>query len=290
MEDSEKLTSIEDDEERPKKSVKARKSSQILYDYVINERLSWSVGFAVEVYSETDNFWYPGQVIKSRGEKMRKTVEVIYNGRTKIVPVHSQHIRPLMTSLKEILRKSFDNILDEANLLLISHQPKQENIDLDAFISYSQQDALDAVALLDHLLKQRGVKSWLDLHIDSEISVPEMSKGIAKSSVFLIFLTKSYFERVFTVFELETALKLGKLIIVVWEGDDRAGGFTEFKDYINACPDKYKAHLFQHEALRFERRQHLQNAQIELIADRIIFHSADPYRHKTCVCIPCVVL
>jgi len=289
MEDNEDLK-VEEDEERPKRSAKARKSSHILYDYVINDRLSWSVGFPVEVYSETDNFWYPGQVIKSRGENMQKTVEVIYNGRTKSLPVHSQHIRPLMTSLKEELRKSFDNILGEANELLITNEPKQENIEFDAFISYSQQDALDAVALLNHLLKQHDVKSWLDLHIDSDISVPEMSKGIAKSSVFLIFLTKSYFERVYAVFELETALKLGKLIIVVWEGDDRAGGYTEFKDYISTCPDTYKAHLFQNEALRFERRKHLQNAQIKIIADRIILHSVDPYRHKTSQCIQCVIL
>jgi len=290
MEHKDDLGKVEDDEEIPKSSVKARKSSQILYDYVLNERLSWSVGFAVEVWSETDGFWYPGQVIKSSGENMQKTVEVIYNGRTKILPVHSQLIRPLMTSLKEVWRKSFNNILDEVNLLLISNEPKQENIELDAFISYSQQDALDAVALLNHLLKQHDVKAWLDLHIESEISVPEMSKGIAKSSVFLIFLTKSYFERVYTVFELQTALKLGKMVIVVWEGDDRAGGYTEFKDYINACPDIYRAHLFQNEAIRFERRQHLQDAQMKIIADRIILHSADPYRHKTSECIPCVVL
>jgi len=279
---------IVDDEEITTASLRARKSSHILYDIVINERQLWGIGFPVEVYSERDQFWYPGQVIKVFGEDSKKTVEVIYNGRTKILPVHSGLLRPLMTDLKNEFRMSFPDILENAHLMLEKHEPKEETIEFDAFISYSQQDAQDAVGLIYQLLKPHGVKVWLDVQSESEISVSRMSKSIAKSIVFLIYLTKSYFDRVFTVFELETALALDKHVIVIWEGDERRGGYTDFKFYIDACPDKYKD-IFNNEAIKFERKRHLQDAQIKMIA-KMILHSANPNPHETVQCMRCVVL
>jgi len=276
------------DEVVPTTSVRASRTSHNRYDYVINERQLWGVGFPVEVYSERDQSWYPGQVIKVFVEDSKKTVEVIYNCRTKILPVHSGLLRPLMTDLKNQLRMSFSEILKNANLMLQKHEPKYEAIELDAFISYSQQDAQDAVGLIWHLLKPYGVKAWLDVQNESQTSVSRISMSIAKCSVFLIYLTKSYFERVFTVFELETALALDKQVIVVWEGDERRGGYTGFKIYIDACPDKYKD-IFHHEAIKFERRKHLQDAQIRMIA-KMILHSANPNSHETYQCMRCVAL
>jgi len=240
------------------------------------------------VYSEGDEFWYPGQVIKVTGEGTKKTVEVIYNGRTKILPVHSGLLRPLMTDLKNQLRMSFSDILESANMMLEKDEPKEETIEFDSFISYSQEDAQDAVGLIYLLLQPYGVKVWLDVQNESEISVSGMSKSIAKSSVFLIYLTKGYFDSVFTVFELETALALDKQIIVVWEGDERRGGYTDFKFYLDACPDKYKD-IFDNEAMKFERRKHQQDAQMKVIA-RMILDNANPNRHKTYECMRCVVL
>jgi len=86
------------------------------------------------------------------------------------------------------------------------------------------------------------------------------------SSVFVIYIMKSYFERVFTIFELETAVALKKPVTVMWEGDERCGGYPDFKIHIDECPDKYKAKLFQDEAMKFELRKHLRDAQVNVIA------------------------
>jgi len=139
---------------------------------------------------------------------------------------------------------------------------------MDAFISYSQEDVKDAVALLQLLQKTHGLSVWLDTQ-ENDNGVSGMSKGIAMSSVFVIFLTKSYFERVFTIFEFETAVALKKPVIVMWEGDERCGWYLDFKIHIDECPDEYKAKLFQDEAMKFEHRKHLRDVQVNVIARRI---------------------
>merc|ERR1712060_754959 len=118
------------------------------------------------------------------------------------------------------------------------------------------------------LLKLKGLNAWFDQQQD-DISTTGMSMGISKSCCFILFLTKSYFRKTITIFELETALALNKQIIVVWEGDDQCGGHSDFETYINACPEKYKDKLFEKEALKFERRKHLQEAQVNVIIERI---------------------
>jgi len=135
---------------------------------------------------------------------------------------------------------------------------------LEAFISSSQQE----VALLQLLLKTNGHSVWLHSQ-ENNIGVSGMAKAIEMSSVFVFFQTKSYFERVFTIFKLETASGLKKPVIVIWEGDERCGGCPDFKIQVDECPDKYKTKLFQDEAMKFERRKHLRDAQVNLIAQRI---------------------
>jgi len=237
-------------------------------DIVNNDRPSWGIGFAVEVYSQSDEAWFAGQVIEVAGVRGRRVVKVVYNGKTKSMPVFSSELRPLETISEVASTRPFSNIIGEVNDLLDKHKPEIKSIALDAFLSYSQKDAPDAVGLLYWLLKERGVNTWFDQQQD-EISVSRMSTGISQSRCFIIFLTESYFTRVFTVFELETALALEKEIIVVWEGDERYGGFNDFKSHMEACPEKYRVKLFEREALKFERRKRLQEAQIKTIADRI---------------------
>merc|ERR1712060_68783 len=167
--------------------------------------------------------------------------------------------------------KSFTEVLQEANDKLALHKSDIEPILLHAFIPYVQNDAKDAAGILYLLLKQKGLKVWFDQQQD-DISVRNMSKRVSSSSVFILFLTNSYFKKTFTVFELETALALNKQILVVWEGDDQCGrgGFSDFELYKEACPERYKTRLFEKEALEFERRMHLQEAQINVIAKRIL--------------------
>merc|ERR1712060_314287 len=119
---------------------------------------------------------------------------------------------------------------------------------------------------------------------EKDIAVSGMSKGIAMSSTFVIFLTKSYFERVFTIFELETAVALKKPVIVIWEGDERCGGYPDLKSHIDKCPNKYKVMLFQDEAMKFERRKHLRDAQVNVIAQRIHAKTIETNTSKTTWC------
>jgi len=236
-------------------------------DIVNNNRFSWGKGVAVEVYSKSVDAWFPGKIIEVKGDKSDRKVKVVYNNNTKSVPLFSSELRPLRT-IPSVSQLSFGDLFLKATNLLEEYEPQIQPIILDAFVSYSQDDAQDAVALLYWLLKSREVKTWVDQQ-QADISVKAMSSGISKSRCFIIFLTKSYFKKHYPVFELETALKLEKQIIVIWEGDVRCGGFSDFKSHIDACPEKYKGILFKKEALKFERRKHLQEAQINKIVHRI---------------------
>jgi len=238
-------------------------------DVIQNDRTSWGKGFAVEVYSKSDEAWFQGQIIEVVGFRRSKMVKVVYNGKIKSISVLSGELRPLLSTSELTTNVSFRTVLKDVNTLLNEHNPKIEPIVWDAFVSYSQIDSQDAVGLLYLLLKSRGVNIWFDQQ-QNDISVSGMSSGISKSGVFLIFLSCSYFNRVFTVFELETALSQNKEIIVVWEADERCGGHSNFNSHLEACPKKYKAKLFEKEAIKFERRKHLQEAQMNVLAERIL--------------------
>jgi len=241
-----------------------------LVDEVNNDRQSWDKGVSVEVWSETKEDWFVGKIIEAVNTNDGRMVKVVYNKKTtKSIPVFSRKLRPLIVKNSPGGRtKVFTEALQEAYDILDEYKPQIETVLHDAFISYSQNDAKDAAGVLYLLLKLKGLKAWFDQQQD-EISVAGMSKGISRSCVFILFLTKSYFKKTFTVFELETALALDKPIIVIWEGDDLCGGLSDFESYLEACPEKYKTRLFQKEALRFERRKYLQEAQINVIAERI---------------------
>jgi len=269
------------------KSVRAKKRSRS-YDLrdqkqvttLEHNRELWGKGFAVEVYSQSDKAWYPGQIVEvivsPTESKVESTVKVVYNGKTKSTYLYSGELKPFQTSSDLLSNCSFQKILQNAEALLTEqitllnkHKPEIEPVGLDGFVSYCQSDAQDAVGLLYFLLKSRGFDIWFDQHQD-DISVSGMSRGIYSSRVFIIFLSKSYFKRVFTIFELETALALKKEIIVIWEGDERRCGYSNFKSYMDACPDKYRAKLFEKEAIKIERRKHLQEAQLNTISERIL--------------------
>jgi len=238
-------------------------------DKTNNDRLSWDKGVAVEVWSEANADWFLGKIIEVINTSSGRVLKVVYDGKTKSIPVFSRKLRPLAINTNHAHgMKSFAKALQEVNHLLDEHKPEMETIVLDAFISYSQSDAKDAVGVLYLLLKLKGFQAWFDQQQD-DISITGMSKGISKSCCFILFLTKSYFKKTFTVFELETALALNKEIIIVWEGDEQCGGHSDFDTYMKACPEKYKTQLFEKEALKFERRKHLQEAQVIVIAERI---------------------
>jgi len=245
------------------------KRSKKQHDIVTHNRLNWDSGFPVDVWSESYNNWFPGQIIKVMGKKQKKNVKVLYNGRYKVISVYSDSLRPLLVDSKRRSQLPFETILAKALELLDEHKPAKEEPQLwDTFISHCQKDAQDAVGLLFQLLKMRNVKAWIDMQQD-DIDISGMMEGVSQSRCFLIYLTKNYFHQVFTILELEAALFLEKEIFIVWESDERHGGYSNFKSYMKKCPAKYQSLFFQKEAVVFERRKHLQDAQINIIVDRI---------------------
>jgi len=95
-------------------------------------------------------------------------------------------------------------------------------------------------------------------------------EGVSQSRCFLIYLTKNYFHHMFTILEFEAALYLEKKKFIVWESDERYGGYSNWTSYMKNCPAKYQPLFFVKEAVMFERHKHLQVAQINIIVDRIM--------------------
>jgi len=238
-------------------------------DFVTNNRVNWKEGFAVEVFSETNAKWFKGQVVKSVGSGDNRLVTVVYNGTSKTLEVWSSHLRPLIRDSCTKSHHSFTELFGQANELMSQHAPKQKAEMLDIFLSHSQKDGQDAVRILSLLLQSQNIKTWVDME-EPEIDGDRIVKGVAESRCFGLFLTKDYFNRVWTIFELETAISLDKEIVVIWEGDERHGGYASLNSHIDACPKKYKALLFQREAIKFERRMPLQDTQIKVLAARIL--------------------
>jgi len=254
---------------RPSRSSDRQEVVQV--DELNNDRLSWGKSVAVEVWSEANENWFVGKIVEASDTSSGRIVKVVYGNKnvTKSIEVCSHMLRPLVVN--SVSPKPFTEALQGANDKLALHKPEIKPILYHAFISYVQKEAMDAAGILFLLLKQEGLKVWIDQQQD-DISVRNMSKGVSSSCIFILFLTKSYFQKQFTVFELETALALNKQILVVWEGDNQCGpgSSSEFESYMEACPEKYKTRLFEKEALKFQRRKHLQEAQINVIAKRIL--------------------
>jgi len=240
-------------------------------ELIQNDRLTWGIGFVVQVYSESHKMWFEGQIVDEWVNKdNKKIVHVVYNGNHKRLPVLHSHIKPTKTNILRQKQLSFAENHAKVLDLLEKYKPCLSPINQDAFISHSQADAQDAVGLLHHLLKRHSINSWVDVLQDKSITTQGMVQGIVQARWFIVYLTKGYFNRVYTIFELETAFKLGKPLLVLCETDERHQGLPNVQSYIDICPDKYSERLFEKEVFPFERRKHLQDAQMKNIADKIL--------------------
>ena len=85
------------------------------------------------------------------------------------------------------------------------------------FLSYKQNDGNDsAVQMLAYQLKEHGVKTvWLD-KLAEDRSETGMTDGVKESDVFVAVISPGYFASKFCCLEVDTALKTGKPIVVVW--------------------------------------------------------------------------
>jgi hypothetical protein len=154
------------------------------------------------------------------------------------------------------------------------------------FISHAQKYGADQCATLSAQLKQRGWAVWWDQNMD-EIDTEAMQEGVQKSAVFLLFMTKSVFHRPYVRLEIEEALKLGKPILLVHEGDKRHGAFdfssgemkavtkegnknNPFEFYFDdkVYQKKIENILSKNESIQWQRRIHLQEVVLHQVKQK----------------------
>ena len=90
-----------------------------------------------------------------------------------------------------------------------------------------------------------------------------MCRGIAKSSFFLLYLTRSYFRRWYCRLEASVARALGKPLIVVFESDPRHYGNSDYVQLAREATRKYPQYLswlLDTEAIPMARRGYARRA------------------------------
>lgn len=89
------------------------------------------------------------------------------------------------------------------------------------FISYKQSESGALAQCLYNGLKGKG-GAWLDTWNETGQSISDMRRGIKNCEVFLLVLSKGYFDSRFCVLELKYAIKLKKDAIMVYNTDNMA--------------------------------------------------------------------
>ena len=132
----------------------------------------------------------------------------------------------------------------------------------DFFLSHYQLNAGPQMNALYLELKMAGKRAWFDKY--NTPSEEGMLDGVARSSVFLLFLTNDIFTRAFCLIEIRHALKLGKPFILLRETEPRytftsAGGAVKptsvsVPELMQDCPDDLKP-LFKYLVVKEHRQE-----------------------------------
>jgi len=139
------------------------------------------------------------------------------------------------------------------------------------FLSHTQRTAGDVALSLSLLLKAKGLEVWYDQSME-KLAKPDMERGIKESACFLLFLSVGVMDSEYCKFEMTTATKLQKPIILMHEGDAKRPGFQAFEDYIKKAP-KEMAKTFENvESMEFQRRYYLREAMEKELIRRIKEH------------------
>merc|ERR1719397_1164453 len=176
--------------------------------------------------------------------------------------------------VKENLTEKIERVTNDARDSLkkyrqmIEELKKQKNIQFHAFLSHAQADTQDVVALLAmQLTTNHGMKVWLNMEA-ANLNVEGMVQRVGESETFVLFATRNYMVRPFSVFELLVAMELGKKIQIVWAPDTRHNGFANFRDFMNMVPAEF-ASMFETEAIDYQRREPKKSVQLSLLANRL---------------------
>lgn len=130
-------------------------------------------------------------------------------------------------------------------------------IEHDFFLYHYQATGGDQVMTLKLKLSSMGFKCWLDQNAAS-ITKDAMAAGVASSRIFLLFLSEGVLARPFCIFEIETAMRLNKQVMLMHETGARHGAF-DFAEAAEAPVDVAEL-LETHESLPWRRRRFEQEA------------------------------
>jgi len=136
------------------------------------------------------------------------------------------------------------------------------------FLSHKQLTGGDLANVLFEKLSGRGLKIWYDQAAE-HLNKDSMAEGIKKSKCYLLLLTKDVFKSGSVLFELSTALKENKQILLVHEPDTRRPSYADFTEYIDSAPAEMREIFDRVESMPFQRRYFLEKAFMEELVHRI---------------------
>lgn len=164
---------------------------------------------------------------------------------------------------------------------------QSESSEFHFFLSHYQKEFGDACANVDSLLKKQGVMCWFDKRAKN-ITGDSMALGIEQSDSYVLFLSTGVLTRRWVRFELLTAIKMEKPIVLVLDNDARRAPFDlESLDSEKVVPltvdgeadvtekyfrrksfrDMIKLLLAHSECIAFQRRLPFEGAMITLLVD-----------------------
>jgi len=135
-----------------------------------------------------------------------------------------------------ITLRALESIYSQADFLLQLLDTKSKEVaslmmkrDINlTYLSHVQKRSADLCRILSCALKNDGINVWLDDQ-SCRLDIRGVIEGIFTSTSFTIVMTREYFERQWTVFELLVATIFKKEIVILMETDTRLGGFESMR-------------------------------------------------------------
>ena len=222
-----------------------------LREEVMGKSLKWNVVFHVEVSSRKLKVSYD-KILESQEKKQKQVFSM-------------ERIPVPLSSISWFLEEPSKREDDDQALQTLD---KMRNFLYHIFISYYQANAIDQVATLTELLKQKNLKVWFDQGV-AEITEQAMIDGVTNSAFVLIFLSKDILTRPFCLMEIRKAIELVKKVLLVYEEDPRSPGKVDFSQLKLEAPDDIRTLLNNIESIPYRRRQFERNAMLKELERRI---------------------
>ena len=182
-------------------------------------------------------------------------------------------------SLPDALRKQTSEVKDMPTLVkhletihkLMNSAEKGAPLEHAFFLSHYQAEAGDIAGVMDLQMKIRGYKCWYDQDA-THITQEGMLQGIRSSAVFMLILTKGVFRRPWCLFEIRSAMHLGKPIQMLHEAETNRASYASLQEIIASAPEDMQILFQENESLPFRRKVYEQQA----LLDRLLLSWSDP--------------